>query len=136
MLPPASTLVEPLNEAEGALLPVDGGHLPAEEEQVFPTAMLSNGMEVACLQRHDAPIVHAEVEAYFRHGIQVREGDTIFDVGANIGLFALSVLSRCNQNARVYAFEPLPPILEVLRANARRHDPQVATQDAPDLGAK
>jgi FkbM family methyltransferase len=45
------------------------------------------------------------------------EGSCIFDVGANIGLFTLFVGQRC-KSAVIYAFEPVPPIFEILRLNA------------------
>jgi FkbM family methyltransferase len=41
-------------------------------------------------------------------------------VGANIGLFTLFVNRKC-PSAQIYAFEPLPPNFELLRANAARH---------------
>jgi FkbM family methyltransferase len=57
---------------------------------------------------------------YFRHDIRVRDGDIVFDVGANIGLFGLWVhsLGRCDVN--VYSFEPIPAVFRALRANAGR----------------
>ena len=58
-----------------------------------------------------------ESGTYLRHGIQLAENACIFDVGANIGMFTLFVEDRC-PGARVYAFEPIPPIFETLRLNA------------------
>jgi amino acid adenylation domain-containing protein/FkbM family methyltransferase len=58
-----------------------------------------------------------EMQTQMRHGITLREDACVFDVGANIGLFALYVGERCPRG-RVYAFEPLPPIFETLRRNA------------------
>jgi FkbM family methyltransferase len=57
-----------------------------------------------------------EEETYLKHGIVVREGDCIFDVGANIGLFTLS-MGQKHKDITIYAFEPLPPIFEALRVN-------------------
>ncbi|MFM9964602.1 MAG: FkbM family methyltransferase [Planctomycetaceae bacterium] len=48
--------------------------------------------------------------------IQYADGDTILDVGANIGLFLHFVTKKCH-NAKLYAFEPIPRIFDVLRAN-------------------
>ena len=89
----------------------------------LPEAWLPNGMQVFCLQRQAVPFGYASVQAYFKNGIEVREGDTVFDVGANIGLFTLSVSKRCKQNVAIYAFEPIPAIFEVLRLNAQRYAP-------------
>jgi len=55
-------------------------------------------------------------ETYFKHGINLADGDCVFDVGANIGMFSLFVKDRW-RNARVYAFEPLPLNSELLRDN-------------------
>ena len=55
---------------------------------------------------------------YFRHGIRVRDGDIVFDVGANIGLFGLWVHGLARRNVTVYSFEPIPAIFRALEANA------------------
>jgi len=83
---------------------------------------LPNGFVVACLQRHEVPIVHREVQSYFSKDLTLAPGDTVFDVGANIGLFALEVYERCLGNVRLYAFEPVAAIFDVLRANMDRCD--------------
>ena len=40
----------------------------------------------------------------------------VFDIGANIGLFSLFVLSRCAK-PKIYAFEPAPIAHDLLQAN-------------------
>lgn len=89
----------------------------------FAQVLLPNGMAVACLQRHEVPIVHREVQSYFSKGLKLAPGDTVFDVGANIGLFALEVYERCEQNVYLYAFEPVAAIFDVLCANVDRCSP-------------
>ncbi|WP_435881521.1 FkbM family methyltransferase [Streptomyces orinoci] len=59
-------------------------------------------------------------EEYLRGGITIDNGDTIVDVGANIGLFTLFASSR-NPDGRLYAFEPLPPLHDSLRRNVELH---------------
>lgn len=61
---------------------------------------------------------------YERHGITIRDGDAVFDVGANIGLFSIHV-ARTVPGARVHAFEPLPPLFDALTRNLERHAPAV-----------
>ncbi|TDI28261.1 MAG: FkbM family methyltransferase [Acidobacteria bacterium] len=78
---------------------------------------LANGMIVSCLQKHEVPLVSLEIESYFSNGVQLNPGDTVFDVGANIGLFSLAAYARCMNNLRVYAFEPVKPIFDLLCAN-------------------
>ena len=60
---------------------------------------------------------------YERHGIALHEGATVFDVGANIGLFSLH-LSRTVTGIRLHAFEPVPDIYEALNRNLAEHAPQ------------
>ena len=90
---------------------------------------LPNDLEVACLSRRDADVVYKEVfdkEGYLRHGVTLADGDCVFDVGANIGLFTLFVHERC-RDARVFAFEPIPPTFEVLKENVRLYGLDVKT---------
>ena len=78
-------------------------------------------MRVACLQRHEVLLVNREIESYFSHGFQICPGDTVFDVGANIGLFSLAACARGDHKLRVYAFEPVAAIFDLLCRNIERH---------------
>ena len=51
-----------------------------------------------------------------RHGVILHDGATVVDIGANIGLFSLFVMSRC-QNSTIYAFEPSAVAYDLLKAN-------------------
>ena len=82
---------------------------------------LANGQRVACVSSAEVQRVHDQVQEYFRHGIEVRPGDIVFDVGANIGLFALEACRRAEGRATVYAFEPIPITYQALRENAERY---------------
>jgi len=55
----------------------------------------------------------------------LREGDTILDVGANIGLFTLFASLLCPK-ARILAFEPNPHLQPILRANLSLFAPEAA----------
>jgi FkbM family methyltransferase len=83
---------------------------------------LRNGMVVSCLQKHEVPIINLEVQGYFSNGLQLKPGDTVFDVGAHIGLFTLAAYERCERNLKVYAFEPMQATFEALRLNLGRYD--------------
>jgi FkbM family methyltransferase len=63
----------------------------------------------------------------------VAHGDVVFDVGANIGLFALDVTARA-PGTRIVAFEPMPAVFEVLAANAAAYCPAAQLHDVA-LGA-
>ena len=80
---------------------------------------LPNGMEIAHLNRNETELLYQEIfgeQNYLKHGVTLNDGDCVFDVGANIGLFTLYVHSVC-RNAKVYAFEPLPTTYRAFSAN-------------------
>jgi FkbM family methyltransferase len=52
--------------------------------------------------------------------VTLQDGCCVLDVGANTGLFTLFVCNRY-PDARVFAFEPAPPIFEKLRANLAQY---------------
>ena len=87
---------------------------------VIRETRLSNGMKILCLQKDEAQLMYQEVQNYLKYGIGLNQGDTVFDVGANIGLFALYLSDKFNQKINIYAFEPIPDIFEVLNKNIQR----------------
>jgi FkbM family methyltransferase len=78
------------------------------------------GATVSYLSYFEAKYFASEMESYFQHGIEVNRGDTVFDAGANIGMFSLRVHQRCGGDVNIYAFEPIPPIFEVMSLNLTR----------------
>ncbi len=84
------------------------------------TAVLDDGTEVFCLQKPEALVLDEHVNGYLQHGITLSNDDVIFDVGANIGVFAVRALQR-HSSIRVYAFEPIPEIHAVLAKNGARY---------------
>jgi FkbM family methyltransferase len=85
----------------------------------IPTMALPNGKQVYYLQKQEVPIVYAQIQQYFRNGIELHPGDTVFDVGANIGLFSLWAAEQCQNDLQIYAFEPIPKVFAVLSRNAQ-----------------
>lgn len=59
----------------------------------------------------------AEIDEYFQHGISLAPGDVVFDVGANIGAFALHASKRAGGGLNLYCFEPIPPVYAALERN-------------------
>jgi FkbM family methyltransferase len=49
----------------------------------------------------------------------VREGDTVIDVGANLGFFTLLAAKCVGEKGRVFAFEPVPLVREQLPHNVK-----------------
>jgi FkbH-like protein/FkbM family methyltransferase len=93
------------------------GALPPE----VPSRRLPSGLEVAHLNPYETDYLYQEIfvdRVYERHGITIQPGDCVFDVGANIGMFALFARSAA-ERVSVCAFEPSPRLLPLLEANAR-----------------
>jgi len=84
---------------------------------------LPNGWRVAHQNRNETAYLYDEIfvkRCYVQHGIGLPEAPVVFDVGANIGMFALFV-ARHRSRARVFSFEPLPELFATLSENAERH---------------
>lgn len=87
---------------------------------------LPSGAKIHCTSRHEALLVYGEVGNYVRHGMALKPGDVIFDVGANIGLFSLWAFEACRRDATIFAFEPVAPIFAMMEHNLRQlGDPRV-----------
>lgn len=82
---------------------------------------LNDGTKVFCLRPPEAKMLDHHVEGYLQHGIEIKDHDVIFDVGANIGVFGIRAI-QSYPNTQVYCFEPIPAIFEVLKGNADLFD--------------
>jgi len=88
---------------------------------------LPDGLVVFSLNADETRFVHGEVfgaRCYLKHGIELHDGDCVFDVGANIGMASIFFCKE-RQAIRLFAFEPSPAAYECLKANieleAERH---------------
>jgi 31-O-methyltransferase len=83
---------------------------------------LPNGLELDARTEGEARLLYHEMfemQAYLRHGIEVADGATVFDVGANVGGFSAS-LAQQYTGLRLVLFEPIPETFAMLRTNADR----------------
>ncbi|MBC7978654.1 MAG: amino acid adenylation domain-containing protein, partial [Myxococcales bacterium] len=81
--------------------------------------------ELAQLNPNETDYLYDEIyvrHTYFQHDIALPEHAVVLDVGANIGMFSLYVAHHY-PDAKLFAFEPLPPIFDRLEANLARHAP-------------
>lgn len=84
---------------------------------------LPDGTQVWAPNAVEAAVLYhelAEQSVYSRHGIDVADGNCIFDVGANIGLYSV-LLARAHRRLRVFAFEPVASVYALLERNLRPH---------------
>jgi amino acid adenylation domain-containing protein/FkbM family methyltransferase len=85
--------------------------------------VLPDGQLILQKNRSETDFLFREIfenRSYLRHGIRVAPGACVFDVGANIGLFSLFV-ARQAVDVKLFAFEPVPSVFGLLRANAALH---------------
>ena len=98
---------------------------------------LPAGLAVFHKNRAETQFMFEEIvraSCYLRHGVEIRAGNCVFDVGANIGLFALFAHLQC-RDLRIFAFEPIPDVHHILERNFAAHAvPGVAFNCA--LGSK
>lgn len=90
-----------------------------------------NGLEIFQHAAEETKYVYQEIfedRVYFRHGINLASGDTIFDIGANIGMFTVFVKEHF-KGVKVHAFEPSPAIFRVLKANVAKYGDSVSIYD-------
>ena len=88
---------------------------------------LPNRLEIAYQSKAELLQFYEDIfekQVYTSRGVTLRDGDTVFDVGANIGLFTVFVAERW-PGAQIYSFEPAPPLFAILRANTVRYGDRV-----------
>ena len=101
------------------------------------------GVEVAYVSKPDVAFLCHEIEdkhCYLQHGITLAKGDTVMDVGANIGIFAAQAARQVSSSGRVIACEPLPATFAALQHNMQSllhsgevisHNPYLLMQSHP-----
>src|SRR5579875_64233 len=80
---------------------------------------LPNGMVIAHRNKGETDYLYQKIfeeQRYWDYGIALNEGDCIWDVGANIGLFTL-LIRQIYPNAAIYSFEPIPLVYDILKMN-------------------
>lgn len=86
------------------------------------TARLKNGLSFAMQPRCGDWFTLLECVVrgdYFQHGIALRDGDTVIDIGANFGAFSIAASRQVGESGRVFSYEPNPVVFERLRQNIR-----------------
>ena len=80
--------------------------------------LLEGKDEIYCISSLEAEMLNLHIDGYFDNGIVINEGDTVIDVGANIGMFGYK-LSKLYKNLNLFAYEPIPDIFKVLLKNSK-----------------
>ncbi|WP_139488131.1 non-ribosomal peptide synthetase [Brevibacillus dissolubilis] len=79
---------------------------------------LPNGMQVCGVSRHETDILYRDHFSNTFPDVSLKAGDCVLDIGANIGMFGLSLASKV-EGLRIYSYEPVPSIYEILSKNSR-----------------
>ena len=112
------------------LIPADGDlarYAQMQVEGAFEgekVTALPDGRMMVHLNQSETEFIYDEIfthNSYLQHGVTVNDGDVVFDVGANIGMFSL-LAGQAAEGVKVFAFEPLPAAAGCLRLNGRLHD--------------
>ncbi|NEZ54551.1 SDR family NAD(P)-dependent oxidoreductase [Leptolyngbyaceae cyanobacterium CCMR0081] len=106
-----------------------GVSIDSEDNNSLPTGdecyQLPNGMTIANLNPYETRYLYHEIfveQTYLKNGIVLEEGDVVFDIGANIGMFSMFVAQHC-KGARIFACEPSPICFQILEQNLFLHAP-------------
>ncbi len=83
---------------------------------------LPNKKKIYVLNEQEAFFLYDDIvvrQNYLQHGITLKPGDTVFDIGANIGVFSLFAYQYCQGNINLFSFEPIYQLYKILRKNIK-----------------
>jgi len=84
-----------------------------------PNYELPNGIPIWSLNDMETRVLYREMfeeKSYWKHGVELKDGQTVVDVGANIGMFSMYVAHQF-RNLKIFAFEPIPTLFALLQRN-------------------
>ena len=73
--------------------------------------------EIYCISSNEAQMLYEHIHGYFDDFITINKGDTIIDIGANIGIFGIELSKKFDNEIEIFAFEPIKYIFDILKAN-------------------
>ncbi|MCA9684160.1 MAG: FkbM family methyltransferase, partial [Myxococcales bacterium] len=101
----------------------DDGETAQDFDLPVRRVTLGNGLEINHVSPAETAHFYRDIfehRGYLSHGLALPAGATVFDVGGNIGMFTLFV--HCEApDARIFTFEPAPPLFRVLSRNVGEH---------------
>ena len=57
---------------------------------------LNDGTRIYCLKETEAIVLDEHIKGYLNLGVNIKNGDTIIDVGANIGVLGVRLSKKFN----------------------------------------
>ena len=96
-----------------------------KKKKKLKTILLPNNKRFYSFQKGETEFLYDEIwkdNTYLRNGVTLTENSTVFDVGANIGMFSTFCADRISpSNIKLFSFEPIPRIHEICKANLDMH---------------
>ncbi|GAB2563212.1 amino acid adenylation domain-containing protein [Spirosoma areae] len=89
---------------------------------------LPNGIKILDSYRSETLHLYKDIfehNTYWKNIIEYGDDIVIFDIGANIGLFSIYAHLK-SPNSKIYAFEPVPQLFELLKFNLSLLKPEPA----------
>ena len=86
--------------------------------------IMPNQLELYYLSEGEPEYFYKDIfedDSYTNGVLQLEEESIIFDVGANVGYFSLYASQLIN-SYKIFAFEPAPPVFDVLSLNMFKHN--------------
>src|SRR5262245_43439007 len=87
------------------------------------SVVLPNDLKIYAQSKFEAQTLYREIfteKTYSSHGLKISDGDCIFDIGANIGLYSI-FLTQSHRDLKIFAFEPIPQTFSILEKNVARN---------------
>jgi hypothetical protein len=87
------------------------------------SVLLPNDLKIYAPSKFEAQALYWEIfteKPYSSHGVKISDGDCIFDIGANIGLYSI-FLTQSHHDLRIFAFEPIPQTFSIFEKNVARY---------------
>ena len=96
-----------------------------QKKKKLKTILLPNKKRFYSFQKGETEFLYDEIwkdNTYLRNGIILKENSTVFDVGANIGMFSTFCANHVSPSKiKYFRFEPIPVIHEICKANLDMH---------------
>ena len=118
------------------VLPGHGARPATPSDQPVGSHVLPNGMPIFDLNANETRETYQEIfvrRAYLQGGLSLTSGDTIIDVGGNIGLFALFAHLEA-EGVTIHVVEPVAELAALARRNISLHGVDATVHQAA-LGA-
>ncbi|MEO7583966.1 MAG: non-ribosomal peptide synthase/polyketide synthase [Ferruginibacter sp.] len=121
---------EAMNDKElNAYLEINKRQLPLlhnyvqllRDKKIHPPSLniLPTGLPIFDANNNEVKFLYDEIfkdASYLKHGINLKPGSCVMDIGANVGFFTV-FLNVLSPDIKVYSFEPIPEVYDHLVAN-------------------